>query len=129
MAPRVLTKLRKICLAFPEAHEKEAWGAPTFRVKDKLFAMFADNHHGDGRVSVWCKAARGTQSLLLPSDPELFFAPPYVGPSGWIGIRLDRDPDWKLVERLLFDGYRLVAPKRLLGDPVQKKRQSRHKPE
>ena len=41
--PRVspLPKLRKLCLALPEAHEVEAWGEPTFRVKNKLFAMFA----------------------------------------------------------------------------------------
>src|SRR5690242_16181943 len=59
MAPRPLVRLRKICLALPEAHEVEAWGEPTFRVRNKLFAMYASgsNHHGAGRHAVWCKAA------------------------------------------------------------------------
>ena len=59
MAPRPLTRLRKLCLALPQAHEVEAWGEPTFRVRNKLFAMYAaaGNHHGDGRPAVWCKAA------------------------------------------------------------------------
>ena len=45
---RPLTRLRRLCLALPEAHEVEAWGEPTFRVRSKLFAMYADaaNHHG-----------------------------------------------------------------------------------
>ncbi len=46
--PRPLTRLRKLCLALPEAHEVEAWGEPTFRVRNKLFAMYASsgNHMG-----------------------------------------------------------------------------------
>lgn len=110
-----LDRVREICLALPEAHEKVAWGAPTFRVKDKLFAMFALDHHGDGRVALWCKAPPGAQEMLIESDPESFFKPPYVGPSGWIGIRLDRKLAWNLVAGLVAEGYRLTAPKRLLA--------------
>ena len=115
MAPRPLTRLRKLCLALPEAHEAEAWGAPTFRVRNRLFAMYADagNHHGDGRASVWCKAAPGNQALMVDAAPDRFFVPPYVGPSGWIGVHLDAGTDWAELADLLRDGYRLVAPKRL----------------
>ncbi len=109
-----LARLRRLCLALPEAHEKEAWGAPTFRVRGKLFAHYRNNHHGDGRIAAWCKALHDQQMDLVESDPERFFVPPYVGPSGWVGIRLDRKPDWKLVAALLEEGYRQVAPKRLL---------------
>jgi hypothetical protein len=113
--PRPLSRLRKLCLALPEAHEVEAWGEPTFRVRNKLFAMYADagKHHGAGRASVWCKAAPGNQALMVRAEPERFFVPPYVGPSGWIGIYLDQSPDWKEVAELLRDSYRLTAPKRL----------------
>src|SRR5215210_1145550 len=92
MAPNPLVRLRKICLALPEAHEVEAWGEPTFRVKNKLFAMFAgaSNHHGRGRDSVWCKAGPGNQELMIAAAPDRFFKPPYVGPSGWIGVYLDK---------------------------------------
>jgi hypothetical protein len=112
-----LQRLRSICLALPEAHEAEAWGEPTFRVRNKLFAMYADaaNHHGDGRRAVWCKATPLTQDLLVRANPDRFFVPPYVGPSGWVGIYLDRATDWKGLADLLRDGYRMIAPKRLLS--------------
>jgi hypothetical protein len=110
-----LPRLRRICLALPEAHEAEAWGEPTFRVRNKLFAMYAapDNHHGGGRPAVWCKAAAGNQSLMVRAEPARYFVPPYVGPSGWVGVWLDRNPDWSEVKDLMRDSYRLVAPKKL----------------
>jgi predicted DNA-binding protein (MmcQ/YjbR family) len=117
MPPRPLTKLRRLCLALPEAHEVEAWGAPTFRVKNKLFAMYAapNNHHGDGRESVWVKAAPGNQELMIRHAPKKFFFPPYVGPSGWVGIYLDKAVEWPEVDELLRDSYRLIAPKKLIA--------------
>jgi hypothetical protein len=108
-----LTRVRKICLALPEAYEQIAWGTPTFRVGKKQFAMWADNHHGDGRRGVWCKAADGLQQSLIDADPEHYFLPPYVAHLGWIGVRLDRGLDWQTVAALLRDGYLEVAPKRL----------------
>ncbi len=116
MPPKPLTRLRKLCLALPEAHEVEAWGEPTFRVRNKLFAMYAapNNHHGAGRSAVWCKAAPGNQEIMVRAEPERFFVPPYVGPSGWVGVYLDGRVDWAEVATLLEDSYRLTAPKRLL---------------
>jgi len=113
--PRALARLRKLCLELPEAHEVEAWGEPTFRVRNKLFAMYADasNHHGGGRPAVWCKAAPGNQRVMMQAAPDRFFVPPYVGPSGWIGIWLDGGADWTELAELLRDAYRLTAPKRL----------------
>lgn len=115
MPLRPLTNLRKLCLAFPESHEVEAWGEPTFRVRNKLFAMYAspNTHHGSGRPAVWCKAGPGNQGLMVRAAPERFFVPPYVGPSGWIGVWLDRGVRWAEVAELLQDAYSLVAPKRL----------------
>ena len=102
-------------LALPEAHEVVAWGEPTFRVRNKLFAMFASasNHHGGGRHSVWIKSTATNQQLLIESDPDRFFRPPYVGPSGWVGVYLDGSPDWPAIAELLRDGYMMVAPVRL----------------
>ena len=115
MPPSPLARLRRACLALPEAHEVEAWGEPTFRIRNKLFAMYAapHNHHGGGRPGVWCKAAPGNQALMVRAEPERYFVPPYVGPSGWVGVWLDRNPDWAEVKTLLRDSYRLVAPKKL----------------
>jgi hypothetical protein len=115
MTPRPLIRLRKLCLALPEAHEVEAWGEPTFRVRNKLFAMYASaaSHHGDGRPAVWCKASPTNQPLMISAAPSRFFVPPYVGPSGWVGVWLDGGVDWAELGELLRDGYLLVAPKRL----------------
>jgi hypothetical protein len=115
-----LARVRRICLALPEAHEKIAWGAPTFRVRDRQFVMYLDNHHGDGRLALWIKAPPGAQEALVGADPERFFVPPYVGPAGWLGLRLDRGLDWGVVAGLVRDGYLEAAPKKLraLLDPA-----------
>lgn len=115
MPPRPATRLRKLCLALPEAHEVEAWGEPTFRVRNKMFATFASasNHHGGGRDAVWLKAEHTNQDLMVTAAPDRFFVPPYVGKAGWIGVVLDADTDWKELQLLIRDAYRLVAPRKL----------------
>ena len=115
MATSPLTRLRRVCLALPEAHEVLAWGEPTFRIRNKMFATFASatNHHGRGRHAVWVKALPINQDLLVRSSPQRVFVPPYVGPSGWIGLYLDDVADWDEISRLLREGYILAAPKRL----------------
>jgi predicted DNA-binding protein (MmcQ/YjbR family) len=111
-----LTRLRKICLALPETTEKEAWGDPTWRVRDRIFAMQKGNCEG-GRPSVWLKAADGRQDELIDADPETFFVPPYVGHKGWVGVYLDAPRvDWKTVAALVAESFRLIAPKRLIRD-------------
>ena len=109
-----LAKVRKICLALPEAKEVEAWGAPTFRI-GKIFAMYAqpDNHHGDGREGIWVKSDHFTQDLLVRGQPTRYFKPPYVGPQGWTGVYLDGNTDWIALTILLRDAYRVTAPKKL----------------
>ncbi|MBN8890812.1 MAG: phosphoribosylglycinamide formyltransferase [Rhodospirillales bacterium 70-18] len=103
-------RLRGICLALPEAEERETWGKPTFRVAGKIFAMPRDR---DGRPAVWFKAPKGSQAVLLAADPARFYAPPYVGPKGWVGMMLAPAPDWDEVGALVARSYRLVAPRRL----------------
>jgi len=112
-----IDRLRKICLALPEAHEQKAWGEPTFRVGKRVFAMFADarNHHGAGRHAVWCKADHFTQDLVVGRWPDRYFVPPYAGAAGWFGIYLDRDPDWQEVTDRLRESYRQLANGRQLA--------------
>ena len=113
----VLERFRRLCLALPGAHEVEAWGEPTFRVRNRMFAMYAaaTNHHGNGRAAAWLKAAPGNQSLMVAAAPDRFFVPPYVGPSGWVGVWLGKGTDWRELAELVADGYRLVAPRRPAG--------------
>ena len=115
MPPPPIARLRKLCLSLPEAHEVLAWGEPTFRVKNKMFAMYANagNHHGNGRHAVWCKATLDNQALMVKAAPKRYFVPPYAGPSGWVGVWLDRETDWAELANLLRDAYRSAAPKRL----------------
>lgn len=108
-----LDRVRRLCLALPECVETES-GRPAFAVRKKTFVMYMDDHHGDGRLALWCKAAPGAQEVLIGSDPERFFVPPYVGPQGWVGVRLDRPPtDWATVQSLIEEGWAIQAPKRL----------------
>jgi len=114
IARNPLAKLRKIIEAWPETDERISHGAPTWWGGKKTFATLHDNHHGDGRVGVWIKASFEQQADLVESGPDIFFVPHYVGPSGWVGVRLDRDVDWGMVAGLLEQGYRMVAPKRAI---------------
>ena len=111
-----LKKLREVCRALPETTEKEAWGAPTFRVRDRMFAMYIEPGTHHGRESVWIKATKDDQQHLIAANPSRYFNPPYMGPSGWVGAYLDKRPAWSAIAVLLEDGYRMVAPKRLVKE-------------
>jgi hypothetical protein len=108
-------KLRQLIFALPETSEKLSHGAPTFWGGKKTFASFHLDHHGDGRIALWLKLPPGAQASLVESDPETFYVPPYVGPSGWVGINLEGKLDWGMVAGLLEEGYRMVAPKRAIA--------------
>jgi hypothetical protein len=111
-----LHHVREICLALPEVIERLSHGSPTFFVRGKkTFVTFLDNHHGDGRLAIWCHAAPGVQAVLVEEEPDRFFVPAYVGHRGWIGVRLDRDVDWDEIAQIAEDAYRMVAPKQLLA--------------
>jgi hypothetical protein len=112
----ILTRLRAICLSLPETHEVEAWGAPTFRVKNKIFAMHAEegNSHG-GRPAIWMLSISLEQDLVIRSRPDRYFKPPYVGPNGWIGAWLDKNPPWGEIEELLREAWVRRAPAKTLA--------------
>jgi len=107
-----LSRVRRICAALPATSERLSHGEPTFFVGDKVFAMFANNHHHDGHVAVWTPAEPGAQLALIRSSSTKFFRPPYVGIRGWVGIELDQVSDDELTYRLL-GAWRLIAPQNL----------------
>jgi hypothetical protein len=112
---RATAQLRAICGRLPEVTERLSHGAITFFVRDKRTVTYlTDDHHGDGRLAVICPAPPGTQDELIRSEPDRFFRPPYVGHRGWIGLCVDRDPDWDEVAGLVEEAYRCVAPKTLI---------------
>src|SRR5487761_2184536 len=83
-----LHRVRRVCMGLPDTTEKISHGEPTFFVRKKVYTMFANNHHNDGRIAVWLPAPPGLQQSLIHSAPATYFKPPYVGPRGWIGIEL-----------------------------------------
>ena len=110
-----LERARRVCLSLPEATEQVAWGEPTWRVKKKIFAMFASagTHHTKGRGdALWCNAPLGVLEMLVNSDPEKFFSPPYVGVNGWVGVVIEKVDDRELRE-LAIQSYCMVAPAKL----------------
>ena len=108
-------RLRAICVALPDTTEKIAWGEPTWRVRGRLFAQLDDHHHGADHLAVWLPAPLGEQEAMVFTDPVRFFRPPYVGVKGWVGVRIDRRPDWKLVARLVAQAHALVAARTRRG--------------
>lgn len=111
----MLARVRRICLALPEATERPSHGAPTFFVRDKKsFATYIDDHHGDRRLALWCACPPGMREGLVKANPEAYFVPPYVGYLGWIGVRLDRRLYWAEIEWVIRDAYVAVAPKTLV---------------
>jgi hypothetical protein len=113
-------RVRTTALRFPAAEEKISHGAPSFHVRGKMFLTFVDDHHGDGRLAVWCKATLGDQRRLVADNPARFFVPPYVGVKGWVGVNVDEpNADWIELSILVEDAWRSVAPPRVLrGEPV-----------
>jgi hypothetical protein len=114
-APSPLERVRELCLALPETNERLSHGSPCWFIRDKrCFVMYLDDHHGDGRLALWCAAPDGMQRALVDSAPEHYFVPPYVGHRGWLGVRLDRDLAWDEIAGAIEDAWLEVAPKRLV---------------
>jgi hypothetical protein len=123
---RQLARLRRICLSIPGTMEKLSHGEPTFFTPKKVFAMFANNHHDDGRIAVWLPAAPGVQMDLIDEAPETYFRPPYVGPSGWVGVVLSKVDDEQL-GALVREAFHVAAPKSTssrAAKPSRKKKQT-----
>ncbi len=112
---RRLVRLTNICLALPEATRRDSGSHAAFLVRKSTFAYFLNDHHGDGIVSVSCKALPGDNTALAAAQPTRFYLPAYVGARGWTALRLDiGEIDWDEVAELVAGSYRLIAPKRLL---------------
>ena len=111
--------VRELCLAYPEAEEFESHGSPNYRArKGRVFAVWALNHHGDGHVGLWLNTPALEQSRLLASSRH-FYKPAYVGPSGWIGIELNKGVSWKRVCELVHMAYVNCSPAKLAARAPQ----------
>ena len=115
LAKERLDRLSKICLALPSAVREDKQSHASFRVAKKVFAYFLEDHHSDGIMSVCCKVLPGDNERLITANPRKFFMPDYIGPRGWVWLRLDRPTvDWAEVKELVHGSYAQTASKRLL---------------
>ena len=125
-AGRCIDRLERICATLPEVGQRpggEGHRHIAYLVGRRTFAYFTDDHHGDGRLALICKAAPGEQPALVAGDPERFFVPPYLGHRGWVGLWLDRPGvDWAEATELMVEAYGLTAPKRLLREQTGRAR-------
>ncbi len=107
-------RLRALCLALPEVNERRSHGEAAFFIRDKKqFVCVDDHHHGRDHLAFWCAAPPDAQEALVAGDPVHYFRPPYVGHRGWLGVRIDNDPDWDEIDEIVRDAFRQVAPKTL----------------
>ena len=114
-----IDSLRDLCMALPEVTERLSHGEPTWFVRDKKVFVMLANHHHDDRLAFWCAAPEGAQEMLIESDWERYFRPPYVGHRGWLGVYLDVPVDWDEIEELVTDAYCLIAPAKLADQARQ----------
>ncbi len=105
-----LKRLRRFCLSIPGTIEKISHGEPTFFTPKRVFAMFANDHHGDGHIAVWLPVAPGVQEALIDEAPDIYFRPPYVGPAGWIGIEISRVDD-EVLGSFVREAFQLMSMK------------------
>ena len=112
-----LIRVREIALALPEAAERLSHGSPGFHLsKGRFFAYFWHDHHGDGETAVMVKTSGlEEQAALIEADPDFYYRPPYLGPSGWIAMRVGGDDvDWDRVGDRIAASWEMIAPRRLL---------------
>jgi hypothetical protein len=119
VAAKCVAELERLAHQLPEVEQRrggEGARHVAFTVRSKTFCYFTDDHHGDGRLGLIVKAPPGEQGVLVGSEPERFYVPPYLGHRGWVGLWLDRAPvDWAEVRELFVESYCLTAPKRLVA--------------
>lgn len=109
-----ITRVTEICLALPGATRTEMGQHASFRAGSKVFAYLLNDHHGDGIPGICCKALPGDNQRLIEANARRFYMPAYIGPRGWVGLRLDLPSvDWSEVKELVRGSYLLVAPKKL----------------
>ncbi len=113
-----LDRIRSICLALPGTNEKLSHGSPSFFLPTGHYLSFADNHHGDGRLAVWMAAPPGMQESLTEAEPEHFFRPPYVGPSGWVGSTLNTGFEVGAMAALSSQAHAWIAAKKKRRAPA-----------
>jgi predicted DNA-binding protein (MmcQ/YjbR family) len=106
----VIERVRGICARLPEVSEEiDGFGHTAFRVGKRSFVLIGAGEDGRGSLSI--KSDPATQEALVRHGG--YRRTPYIGQHGWVSARDVAEVEWGEVEELLFEAYRLAAPKRL----------------
>ena len=113
----MLERLDVTVSRLPGVQSEDSYGHRSYLLRGKRIAWLLVDHHGDDRLALWVKAPRGEQQGLVGSDPRRYFVPPYLGPSGWVGVNVDDGsaPDWDQVDELVEQAWRMTAGKRAVA--------------
>jgi phosphoribosylglycinamide formyltransferase-1 len=116
------SRIIEICLSLPEVTSSGDQHIG-FQVRGRRFAWYLEDHHGDERIALTCKAEPGENTSIIAASPGRYFFPSYVGSRGWIGYWLDQaNVDWEEVTDLILDSYILMAPKHLVAETLRQPR-------
>jgi hypothetical protein len=110
-------KVNRLVERLPEVVIEDSHGHTGYKLRGRRILWLVVDHHGDGRLAIWVKAPKDEQEALVGGDPGRYFVPPYVGPSGWVGVHLDpaSKPDWDEIDALLEQAWRMSATKRAIA--------------
>ena len=103
-------RVRRLCFDWPDVTERLSHGEPTWFHRDRRsFATGAPTITTTIASPSWLAAPPGARDPLVEAEPVRYFVPPYVGHRGWIGVYLDVDVDWPVVEELIRNAYHTIA--------------------
>ncbi len=129
VAAEALARVRTLARAFPDVHDELDARRSVARVKigatEIAFVYFLDNHHGDEIIAVCVRTPREEMEQLALAQPKRFYVPQYIGPQGWLAIRLNPPKgkvDWKDIAARIARSYAIATAKKTLvkKTPVKK---------
>ena len=118
----IISRLRAICLALPEAYEEQGWVGTRWRIRTRTFAHVLPIEAGwppayaraattDGPACVLAFRSSGPELEALRRAGRPFFAPPWR--SDEVGMVLQAGLDWGEIAEFLTESYCLLAPRAL----------------
>ncbi|MEV6957736.1 MmcQ/YjbR family DNA-binding protein [Streptomyces sp. NPDC051207] len=101
--------VRRIALSLPDTTEKIAWGMPTFRVAQKMFATLPEDE-----TSMAVRCPKEERDELVLAEPDKFWTADHETQFAWVRVRLAAVEDEDELRDILADSWRQAAPTRLL---------------
>ncbi|HYC36953.1 MAG TPA: MmcQ/YjbR family DNA-binding protein [Usitatibacter sp.] len=107
---RIGQAIRKQALGYPETCEEFPWGESAFKVKGKTFIFMRDGADGV-TFSVKVPESRDLALSLPGSEPTHYG----LGAKGWVTIKPDSATPLHVLNFLIDESYRAVAPKKVVA--------------